>query len=220
MTRWRKWVEHPEQIWLRKVLFQIHLMIGTAVSVYVVLMSISGVIVVWQNELYKTLPIEWLVKAHDNLFAGSSGRFLNGLGGVSMVMLCLTGAVIWWPGIKNWRRSVKVNWRGHIGRINWDLHSALGFWFYLFILIWGLSAIYFAFPALVNPLFRLDPKDRYTDTAFFWLSETHFGRFGWISKIIWSMVGLAPAALAYTGVFICCRRMIYKKPSNPNTHPG
>jgi uncharacterized iron-regulated membrane protein len=216
MTGWRRWVEHPEQSWLRNHLFQIHLMIGAAVSVYVALMSMSGIIIVWQNELHKTVPVEWLVKAHDNLLSGSSGRFVNGFGGVCLVTLCLTGGVIWWPGVKNWRRSVTVNWQGHIGRINWDLHSALGFWFYLFILMWGLSGIYFAFPSLINPLFRLDPADRYTDTAFFWLSEAHFGRFAWISKILWSIVGMVPAALAFTGVFICCRRMIYKKPSNPN----
>jgi hypothetical protein len=29
-------------------------------------------------------------------------------------------------------------------------------------------------------------------------------------------VGLAPAVLAFTGVFICCRRIIFHKPSNPN----
>ena len=219
MTRWRTWVEHPERSWLRHILFQTHLMIGAAACVYVALMSISGMIIVWQEELYKTVPVEWLIKAHDNWLSGSSGRFVNGLGGACLVALCLTGAVIWWPGIRNWRRSLKVNWRGNIGRISWDLHSALGFWFYLFILMWGLSAIYFAFPAVANPLFRLDPRDRYTDTAFFWLSEVHFGRWGWVSKILWSIVGLVPAALAFTGVFICCRRMIYKKPSNPNIHP-
>jgi hypothetical protein len=93
MTRWRKWVEHPEQSWLRNILFQIHLMIGAAVSAYIVLMSISGSIIVWQNELYKTVPIEWLVKAHDNLLSGSSGRLINGVGGVCIVMLCFTGAV-------------------------------------------------------------------------------------------------------------------------------
>jgi hypothetical protein len=29
---------------------------------------------------------------------------------------------------------------------------------------------------------------------------------------------LAPAIVAFTGVFICCRRIIYQKPSNPNVH--
>jgi hypothetical protein len=41
------------------VLFQIHLMVGAMASVYIVLISIS--IVVWQKELYKIVPVEWLV---------------------------------------------------------------------------------------------------------------------------------------------------------------
>jgi uncharacterized iron-regulated membrane protein len=216
MTGWRRWVEHPEKSRLRNMLFQIHLIVGAIGSAYIALMSLSGSVVVWQAELYKVVPIEWLVKAHDNLLAGPTGRLINGIGGASLVSLCLTGAVIWWPGIKNWRRSLTVKWQAHLGRISWDLHSALGFWLFPFVLVWGLSAIYFGFPELVDPLFRIDRADRYTDAAFYQLSQLHFGRFGWLSEVVWSIVGLAPAALAFTGVFICCRRMIYKKPSNPN----
>jgi uncharacterized iron-regulated membrane protein len=212
-------VEHPERSWLRNMIFQIHMWVGAGVSAYVLLMSISGSIIVWQNELSKRASIAWLVKAHDNLLSRSNGRFVNGLGGICLVSLCLTGAVIWWPGIRNWRRSLTVSWRAHFARINWDLHSALGLWSFGFILVWGLSAVYFAFPGIVNPLLRVDPADRYTDQGFFWLAQLHFGRFGRLSELVWSIVGLAPAVLAFTGVFICCRRIIYKKPSNPNLGP-
>ena len=216
MTGWRQWIEHPEKSRLRNALFQFHMMVGAAVSAYAVLMSFSGAIVVWQGELYKIVPIEWLVKTHDELLWGSAGRFVNGLGGMCLVLLCLTGAVIWWPGVKNWRRSLTVNWQAHFGRISWDLHSALGFWVFPLLLVWGLSGIYFAFPAVANPLFRIDPADRYTDQGLFALSQLHFGRFAWLSKVVWSLVGLAPAVLAFTGLFICCRRIIFRKPSNPN----
>jgi uncharacterized iron-regulated membrane protein len=195
-------------------------MVGAIGSAYIVLMSITGSIVVWQAQLYKVVPIEWLVKAHDNLLAGSRGRIVNGIGGACLVALCLTGAVIWWPGVKNWRRSLTVQWGAHIGRVSWDLHSAVGFWLFPLILVWGLTGIYFAFPALVNPLFRLDPSDRYTDAGLYGLSQLHFGRFGWLAEVVWSIVGLAPAVLAFTGLFICCRRMIYRKPSNPNVNQG
>jgi uncharacterized iron-regulated membrane protein len=218
MTAWRQWVEHPEKSRLRNVLFQFHLVVGALGSVYIALMSISGSIVVWQGELYKVFPIEWLVKAHDNLLAGSPGRFVNGIGGGCLAALCLTGAVIWWPGIKNWRRSIMVQWRAHFGRVCWDLHSALGFWLFPFLFVWGVSAMYFAFPAVANPLLRLDRADRYTDILFYRLSAAHFGRFELVTKVLWSIVGLAPAVLAFTGVFICCRRMVFQKPSNPNVH--
>ena len=210
---------HPEKSQLRNILFQIHLVMGAVGSVYVVLMSITGSMVVWEGALYKGVNIEWVVRVHDNLLAGSAGRFVKGVGGGCLVVLCLTGAVIWWPGIQHWRRSLTVQWQAHFGRVSWDLHSALGFWLFPLILLWGITGIYFAFPAVVNPLLKLDRSDRYTDIVFYRLSELHFGRrFGWVSQAAWSIVGLAPAILALTGVFICCRRMVYKKPSNPKAN--
>ncbi len=217
MTAWQQWLQHPERSRLRTAFFQIHLWVGAGAAAYILLMSISGSVIVYRNELSKTFSIEWLVKLHENLLAGSIGRVVNGIGAICVTSLCLTGAVIWWPGVKNWRRSLTVSWRAHFARINWDLHSALGFWCFFFILLWGISGIYFSFPHLFDPLFILDPADHFTDQGLFWLSQLHFGRFGWFTEAPWSLLGLVPAVLAFSGVFICCRRMIYKKPSNPNT---
>jgi uncharacterized iron-regulated membrane protein len=69
------------------MIFQIHMWVGAGVSAYVLLMSISGSIIVWQNELSKSASIAWLVKAHDNLLSRSNGRFVNGLGGICLVSL-------------------------------------------------------------------------------------------------------------------------------------
>ena len=216
MTSWQQWLHHPERSPLRNIIFQIHLWAGAISSMYVFVMSISGSIIVYRNVLSKRLSIEWLVKLHSNLLSGSTGRIVNGIGGIGLTLLCLTGAVIWWPGIQHWRRSMTVNWRAHFARISWDLHSAMGFWILPFVLVWGLSGIYFAFPAVANPLFLLDTSDRFVDQGLFWLSQLHFGRFGWFTEIVWSVVGLAPAILAFTGVFICCRRLMFRKPSHPD----
>jgi uncharacterized iron-regulated membrane protein len=216
MTAWKIWLQHPEKSWVRNAFFQIHLWVGVGAGVYILLMSISGSMIVYRNELSRRFSIEWLVNLHENLLFGSTGRLVNGFGAICLTALCLTGAVIWWPGIKNWRRSLTVNWRAHFARITWDLHSALGFWCFLFILVWGISGIYFSLPQLFNALFLLDPADHFTDQGLFWLSQLHFGRFGWFAEALWTLLGLVPAVLAFTGVFICCRRMIYKKPSNPN----
>ena len=220
MTAWQQWLQHPEKSWVRHALFQIHLWAGAGAAAYILLMSISGCMIVYRNELSRTgFPIEWIVNLHANLLFGSTGRLVNGIGAICLTSLCLTAAIIWWPGVQNWRRSLTVNWRAHFARISWDLHSALGFWCFLFILLWGISGIYFSFPQAFDALFVLDPSDHFTDQGLFWLSQLHFGRFGWFTEVLWSVVGLAPAILAFTGVFICCRRVIFKKPSNPNTQP-
>jgi uncharacterized iron-regulated membrane protein len=215
-TNWRQWVEHPERSRVRNVFFQIHLWVGAGAGLYILFISISGSMIVFRNELSRRFSIEWLVNLHTNLLAGSTGRFVNGIGAICLTALCMTGAVVWWPGIKNWRRSLTVNWRAHFARISWDLHSALGLWCLLFILMWGVSGVYLSFPQTFNALYLLDPADHFTDAGLFWLAQLHFGRFGALAETLWTVLGLVPAVLAFTGVFICCRRVMYKKPSNPN----
>ena len=55
----------------------------------------------------------WLLDLHDNLLSGPTGRRVNGIGAVLLGLLCMTGAIVWWPGIKNWRRSVGVDVRAN-----------------------------------------------------------------------------------------------------------
>src|ERR1700674_677887 len=220
MTAWQHWLEHPENLWLRKAIFQIHLWVGAAVGLYVLVMSLTGSIIVYRDELSRRFSVEWLVNLHENLLSGQTGRLVNGIGAICVTSLCLTGAIIWWPGIKHWRRSLTVDWRSHFGRFSWDLHSALGFWFFLFILMWAISGIYFAFPQPFNALFGFfDPSDRFTDQSLQWLSDLHFGRFGWFTKALCTCLGLRSAVIPVTAVFLCCHRMIYKSP-NRNSHPA
>jgi uncharacterized iron-regulated membrane protein len=219
MFAWQRWSRHPESLWLRKAFFQVHLWAGVGASLYILLMSLTGSIIVFRRELEKRYPasidpMEWIVNLHANLLSGETGRFLNGIGSIVAVSLCLTGAVIWWPGISRWRRSLRVDWKGHALRIHWDLHSALGFWCFFFVLLWGISGFYFCFPRTVNALFEfLDPGNRFTIPTLYWLSALHFGRFGWFAEIAWASVGLVPAVLAVTGIFLSCHRwyrIIYK----------
>jgi uncharacterized iron-regulated membrane protein len=132
-----------------------------------------------------------------------------------VTLLCLTGAFIWWPGIKHWRRSLTVSWRARFPRISWDLHSALGFWFLPFVLLWGISGLYLSLPQSFNLLYFIDRRDRFADSGLYLLSE-HVGGFGLVAEIVWSILGVVPAILAFTGIFVCCRRIFYNKPSNPN----
>lgn len=214
MTALQEWLYHPERCRVRNAFFQIHLWLGGVVGMYIVLMSVSGSLIVYRNELFEMgFSVERIVDLHANLLTGSTGRFVNGIGAICLTLLCLTGGVIWWPGTKHWRRSLTVEWRAHFARINWDLHSALGFWCFAMVFVWGFSGIYFSFPQPFNALSVLDPADRFTNEGLFRLSQLHFGRYGWFSEAVWTLVGVVPAVLAFTGTFACCRRVIYKKPS-------
>ncbi|HUA20476.1 MAG TPA: PepSY domain-containing protein [Bryobacteraceae bacterium] len=147
--------------------------------------------------------LDWLTDLHDNLLSGFIGRTLNGLGALLLVVMSLTGAVIWWPGSRNWRRSTRVQWGARFARLNWDLHSAIGFWCYAFVLIWGVSGFLLCFPGTVDAL--LGGHVRY------WLTRLHFGRFNLLLEGVWTLLGLAPAALAVTGALMWWNRVLSKK---------
>ena len=145
----------------------------------------------------------WLADLHDNLLSGLTGRIVNGVGAFLVVCLSLTGGVIWWPGIRNWRRSTRVTLRARFARFNWDLHSAMGFWCWVLLLCWGLSGICLCFPGVLNPLLG--------STVRLWITRLHFGRFHWTTEALWTILGLAPAALAVTGAIMWWNRVLRKK---------
>ena len=208
----QRWKHRPERVWLRQIVFMIHFWVGTLVGAYIFMMSVTGSVIVFRGELSASgLSVERVVAFHKNLLAGGTGRLVNGIGAVSLVLLCLTGAVIWWPGLIHWRRSLTVEWRASFARVNWDIHSAFGFWSFLFVLVWGLSGAYLTYPNQFGAFFFVDPAGPIPE----WLADLHFGRFSPFTKIVWTVVGLVPSVLAFTGVFICCRRVMVHKPSNP-----
>jgi len=90
--------------------------------------------------------LRWLELLHFNLLAGPTGRIVNGVGALFLFALCVTGMVIWWPGRKRWRRSMQIDAARKWKRVNWDLHSAVGFWTVTVIAMWAITGAYFAWP--------------------------------------------------------------------------
>lgn len=294
MTFWQRWLRHPRREFLRKVSFQIHLWVGLALGVYIVVLSVTGSALVFRREVIQLftprLPVRdasarvqskeeltaaalkanpgfivtsigdvqrrnpvveiglergaerrgrvfnaytgedlgdpfpagaramlWLAVLHDDLLMGDRerGRFWNGVGSILITLLCLTGAIVWWPGIKSWRRGVAVKWRSAWPRFNFDLHSALGFWFFAIIAIWAVSGIYLSMPTpfMVVVDWFAGPSDheRPADVALNWLARLHFGR--WRShtlKAVWVVLGLIPAVMFVTGAVMWWNRVVRK----------
>ena len=308
MTQWQRWISQPQSVLLRKAVFQVHLWSGIGFGLYLLVVSVTGSIVVYSNELYRaatrapivvassgprlnddelkaavthiypgytvvsigagqkpdqavsvtlsrnrgrkdrlfnpytgsdlgdSVPISIhlvsrLLELHDDLLAGPTGRSVNGFGAVMLIVLALTGIVVWWPGIKNWRRSLvlrrSVGWR----RFTWDLHSVIGFWLFAFILLFGLSGVYLGNPQFFQDLAdRLQPPTdanagvRMVDRVIYWLAYLHFGRVNGIgipcrgpglcdqaTKLVWALAGLAPAAMFVTGAVMWWNRVVRKR---------
>jgi len=220
---WHEWLEHPEKTKIHRPLFEFHLWVGMLAGAYVFVMSMSGSVLVFRNQLEansesRLVPtVEWIVRLHENLLGGMTGHVINGIGALSFTLLCITGLILWWPGILHWKRSISIDWAGHSARVNWDLHNALGFWCFLFVLLWGVSAVYFIFPNPFNAaLDYLQPPSaaptlRSGDLVLLWLSNLHFGRFNLFTQVLWSVLGLVPAILAFTGFFMCFHRIFVRR---------
>jgi len=292
MTLGQRWARHPQQVWLRRALFQVHLWTGIALGLYVVAICISGSALVFRDKAFKSLhpkptivaisgrrltppqlraaaqkahphysagyvfetknpdqavviwlerngsylqrlfdpytgkdlgasepfvlrSLTWLADLHFNLLAGDEGRNVNGYTAIFLTLLCLTGAVMWWPGVESWRRSVTVRARGNWKRFNWELHSMIGFWTFAFFFMWGITGIYVVFPApfqRVVALFvtpdLLDPRRSPDEQILRWFTRLHFGSFDWPWKVVWVVLGLAPVLLFFTGVLMWWNRVL------------
>ena len=169
----------------------------------------------------------WLRDLHDNLLHGETGRRVNGIGALLILVLGVTGAFIWWPGIGSWRRSLTLDLRSNWKRLTWSLHSALGFWFFGFILMWGLTGAYLSLPGwfaaafdYLEPFDDANPVERVVDRIQYWLAYLHFGRLGGrgipgcgrgvcdsTTKLIWAVVGLLPPIMFVTGALIWWNRV-------------
>lgn len=304
MTLWQRWVAQPQSVWLRRALFQVHLWVGLSLGLYVVVISLTGSVLVYRNEIYRAfspqpvvvagsgepmsiedlkdvarrlypgfevtearegktsnhavevavqrgddvrrrllhpftgedlgnpLPVGfrvavWLLDLHDNLLSGPTGRAVNGVGALLLIALCLTGAVVWWPGIRSCRRSLTLDLAASSKRLIWSLHSALGFWFFAFILMWGVTGAYLSLPQAfaavfdaIQPLDESSLEERTVDRIQYWLAYLHFGRLGGrgipgcgrlcnsTTKIMWAAFGFVPVAMFVTGTLMWWSRVI------------
>jgi uncharacterized iron-regulated membrane protein len=299
MNFWQRWLRQPQRVWLRRALFQIHLWTGLAIGLYVVMLSLTGSVLVYRNELdlalrtprptfergrpglseadlraaaEKAYPgwavtyvgtafnrrsptmdvtvekdgekkdrlfnpytgadlgdamtsgewtMLWLVSLHDELLFDREGRWWNGFFSAVFTVLVITGLIVWWPGVNRWKRSLGVKWSSGWKRFNWDLHSALGFWLFLFMLMWGVSGWYLGIP---DPAMQIvdwisDPEaiERPGDEFLAWLARIHFGRFRGnpyqrYLQATWFVVGLMPAVMFVTGAVMWWNRVVKRKP--------
>jgi len=176
------WLLQPQKTSLRKTLFQVHLWSGLILGLYIVVVCVSGSALVFRNDVYDLFEkwvregkatnqdfgiratyeaLRWLGELHGRLLLGARGIVVNAIGGFLTAGVCVTGLIIWWPGLRRWKRAMTM--RSDVGwkRLNFDLHSALGFWTFLILFMWSVTGGYFVYPepfrAVVNVFTPVDP---------------------------------------------------------------
>lgn len=164
---------------------------------------------------WQVATVEWLVRFHDELLLGQKGRTINGIGGAFLLLMVLSGIIIWWQGRSRWRDGLQVK-RQSKRSLNWQLHSFFGFWSLLLMFAWGITSVYFAFPEPFNDFIDFIDSDmedyERPDAWLLFLIEIHFGRFGGLwGRGLWVVLGLLPAVMFVTGFILWWKRVVKRR---------
>ena len=99
--------------------------------------------------------VEFALGLHTQLALGAVGAIADGIGGAFLFLTAVIGMVLWWPGLRVWKRALKINWHARWQAITFDLHRMLGFWCFALVAMWGLTGAYFIFPHAVQSAISL-----------------------------------------------------------------
>jgi len=112
-----------------------------AISVNPYTLEITGV----RN--LKTDFFNWILKLHMNLHMGKVGNEIVRWNVLIFFIMCITGLIIWWPKQKRFlKQALRIKFKTKKWkRLNWDLHSVLGFYSLLVLLIISLTGIFWMF---------------------------------------------------------------------------
>ncbi|HEY5035971.1 MAG TPA: PepSY-associated TM helix domain-containing protein, partial [Chthoniobacterales bacterium] len=84
--------------------------------------------------------IQWALKLHTEMFAGTFGKLFLGTMGLLFVVAIVSGVVIYAPFMRE--RSFGVVRRTHSSRLRWlDLHNLLGITIAVWVLVVGITGI-------------------------------------------------------------------------------
>jgi uncharacterized iron-regulated membrane protein len=91
-----------------------------------------------------------IIRLHGNLLMGRAGRIYVGWLGLAMLVLGISGLILWWPARSRWRAAFLVR-RGARGlRLYRDLHGAIGIWSFIVFITVSFSGVYLALPQTVS----------------------------------------------------------------------
>jgi uncharacterized iron-regulated membrane protein len=91
---------------------------------------------------YPAWTPEWIKK----WIGESLGELLLKLTALALGLMVISGAVLWWPGIKKMAYSFKLRRQGSVYVRQYDWHKIIGFVGLPFLAMWGLTAMNFYEP--------------------------------------------------------------------------
>jgi uncharacterized iron-regulated membrane protein len=87
---------------------------------------------------------------HGNFMMGQDGRRFVGYLGLAMVILGVSGLVLWWPKKGQWKNAFIVRRTAKGLRFHRELHGMLGIWMYVVFIAVSYSGMALAWPQLTG----------------------------------------------------------------------
>lgn len=97
-------------------------------------------------------PVTWVYYLHMAFLGGATGEIVVGIMGLSMLFLCISGVIIWWPRRGRWLRAFTINSRLGAIRLNYDLHKTIGIYFLPVFLVLAFTGTELVFHEPVEKL--------------------------------------------------------------------
>ncbi|WP_374370980.1 PepSY-associated TM helix domain-containing protein [Dongia sp.] len=94
-------------------------------------------------------------RLHGSLMIPGLGRDIVGWLGIVMVFLGISGIIMWWPRLDQWRggqwrQALTIKRGATTLRFNKDLHNTFGFWSLGVFLIVSFTGVYIVYPQPIN----------------------------------------------------------------------
>ncbi|MRG47537.1 PepSY domain-containing protein [Chitinophaga sp. SYP-B3965] len=88
-----------------------------------------------------------ILKIHMELYMGEVGKEIIRWNVLIFFLMCVSGLILWFPKqLKFFKQATRINFKTkNYKRLNWDLHSVLGFYALLFLTVISLTGMFWVF---------------------------------------------------------------------------
>jgi len=112
-----------------------------------VLLVDPGTGIIEATQTFSSTPMGFLAQLHSNLLLGDKGLVLNGIAAGLAILYTVTGLFLWWRGRAKWKNGFLIRLKGKSKRARYfNVHSGLGLYASIFLILTSVSGIYFAAP--------------------------------------------------------------------------
>ena len=136
------------------------------------------------------------------------GKLVVGISTLSMVVLLISGVVLWWPkGVKMLRHRLLVAMRKGWHRFWYDLHVSAGFWVTIVLLLMALTGLVWSFAWYREGFYAI-----FGSGAKAWLYSLHVGNIGGVAtKVLWCLAAIIGGTLPLTGYYLWIKRTFFNR---------